>query len=117
MQSTIQVEQVIGRVLRQPGAQHYEAEVLNTANFYVRVDSKTVFADVVDEVSKRLAVDLPDVQISTYDSRQKKRPSASAPKSVRTVPHIYRDPTAAKDHIDQIIRNLLDFRGDVWSSA
>jgi len=45
MQSNIQVEQIIGRVLRQPSAQHYEAEVLNTANFYVRVDTKGVFSE------------------------------------------------------------------------
>ena len=50
MQSNIQVEQVIGRVLRQPNAQHFEAEILNTAHFYVRVDAKGVFADIVNEV-------------------------------------------------------------------
>lgn len=112
MQSTIQVEQVIGRVMRQPGAQHYAAEVLNTAHFYVRVDSKTVFSDVVHDVAKRLAVDLPDVQISSYDARQKTRPVTLSPTSVRTVPHIYRDPTDAKDRIDDVIKGLLDFRGD-----
>lgn len=112
MQSTIQVEQVIGRVLRQPGAQHYESDSLNTANFYVRVDSKTVFADVVHDVAKRLAVDLPDVQISSYDSRQRNKPVATAPKAVRSVPHIYRDPTASRVPIDDVIKQLTDFRGD-----
>ena len=59
MQSNIQVEQIIGRVLRQPNAQHYEDERLNSANFYVRVDEKTIFADLVKDVSKRLG-ELPE---------------------------------------------------------
>lgn len=112
MQSSIQVEQVIGRVLRQPNAQHYEAEILNTANFYVRVDSKSVFAEVVQDVAKRLAMDLPDVEISSYDPRQKARPSLSSPRAIREVPHVYRDPTDAVTRIDEVIQSLIDFRGD-----
>lgn len=112
MQSGIQVEQVIGRVLRQPGAQHYELDSLNTANFYVRVDSKSVFVSVVQDVAKRLAVDLPDIQISTYEASKKNRPSSSPPKSPRTVPHIYRDPTTAREQIDEVVKNLVDFRHD-----
>ena len=34
MGSPDQVTQIIGRVLRQPGAEHYPAMILNTAHFY-----------------------------------------------------------------------------------
>ena len=112
MQSNIQVEQVIGRVLRQPNAQHYESDVLNTANFYVRVDSKSVFSGVVQDVAKRLAADLPDIEISSYDPRQKSRPTLYSAGSRKEIPHVYRDPTAAVERIDEVIRNLIDFRGD-----
>jgi type III restriction enzyme len=117
MQSTIQVEQVIGRVLRQPSAQHYEAETLNTANFYVRVDAKGVFTDIVKGVSARLASDLPEIEISSYDSRKKNRPVPFAPKRSKTVPHVYRDPTAAVDPIDDVIKKLVDFRGDTTDNV
>jgi type III restriction enzyme len=112
MQSRVQVEQIIGRVLRQPGVEHYEAEPLNTANFYVRVDTKSVFAAIVNDVGARLAADLPEIEISSYDSRKRNRPVPNAPKRAKTVPHVYRDPTAAKDPIDEVIRNLIDFRRD-----
>ena len=44
MGSSIQVEQIIGRVLRQYGATHYENPLLNSAHFFLRVDNKSVFA-------------------------------------------------------------------------
>ncbi len=112
MQSTIQVEQVIGRVLRQPAAQHYESEALNTANFYVRVDAKSVFTNIVREISARLASDLPEIEISSYDSRKKNRPVSYPPKRSKSIPHVYRDPTAAVGPIDEVVKKLVDFRGD-----
>jgi len=111
MQSSIQIEQVIGRVLRQPGAQHYESEALNTASFYVRVDAKTVFTDIVRAVASRLASDVPEIEISSYATK-KKRPRPYPPKQAKSIPHVYRDPTAAKDPIDDVIRRLVDFRRD-----
>ncbi len=48
MDSRVQVEQVIGRLLRQPGGKHYAAERLNTAHFYVRVDKNRVFNELLD---------------------------------------------------------------------
>ncbi len=111
MQSDVQVEQIIGRVLRQPRAQHYEAEALNTAHFYVRVDAKGVFAEIVKGVGERLAGDLPEILISSFDPKKKNRPIPYAPTRARAVPHVYRDPSAAQDPIDEVIRNLLDFRG------
>ena len=112
MQSNVQVEQIIGRVLRQPGAEHFEAEVLNTAHFYVRVDAQSIFADVVKEVGKRIAGELPEVQFTAYDPKRKNRPIPRSPSQALEVPHVYRDPSAALDPIDEIIRNLIDFRGD-----
>ena len=112
MQSTVQVEQVIGRVLRQPNAQHFEAEVLNTAHFYVRVDGKGVFAEIVKEVGKRIAGELPEVQFTAYDPKKKNRPVPKSPTDALQVPHVYRDPSAALHPIDDIIKRLIDFRGD-----
>jgi type III restriction enzyme len=113
MQSTIQVEQVIGRVLRQPNAEHFEDELLNTANFYVRVDAKGVFAEIVKGVGERLASELPEVHISSYDPKQKNKPVPYPPSETKEVPHIWRDPSAAKDPIAKLIRDdLMDFRGD-----
>jgi len=112
MQSNIQVEQVIGRVLRQPNAQHVEAEILNTAHFYVRVDAKGVFTDIVREIGKRLGGELPEVQFTSYDPKKMNRPVPQAPKDALQVPHVYRDPSAALEPIDDIVKRLIDFRKD-----
>jgi type III restriction enzyme len=112
MQSKIQVEQVIGRVLRQPGARHYEDDLLNAAHFYVRVDAKTAFTDIVQEVDRRLGGELPEIQISSYDPKKKNKPVPYEPQVAKEVPHIWRDPSAAMDPIDQVITKLIDFRGD-----
>ena len=110
MRSNVQVEQIIGRVLRQPNAEHFEDELLNAANFYVRVDQKTIFADIVAEVDRRIGGELPEVQISSYDPRKKNKPVPYVPKTRKMVPHVWRDPSAAKDPIDRVIQKLVDFR-------
>ncbi len=54
MGSTIQVEQIMGRVLRQFDATHYDDPVLNTAHFFVRVDRESVFTDTIEKVKAKL---------------------------------------------------------------
>jgi type III restriction enzyme len=54
MGSSIQVEQIIGRVLRQPGARHYENPLLNSAHFFLRVDKRTVFEEAISAVKAKL---------------------------------------------------------------
>lgn len=117
MQSNVQVEQIIGGVLRQPNALHHEAEILNTAHFYVRVDAKGVFVDIVKEVGQRLAGDLPEIQITAYDPKKKNRPVPYCPKQQPVVPHVYRDSSAALEPIDQIIKGLIDFRGQTGENV
>lgn len=113
MHSTIQIEQVIGRVLRQPDAEHHEAELLNTASFYVRVDAKNEFADIAKDVNDRLGGELPEIQISAYDPRQKNRPVSYGPRDKKEVPHVWRDPSAAGTAIARLLNEeLMDFRGD-----
>lgn len=54
MGSSIQVEQIIGRVLRQYQAKHYDAPSLNSAHFFLRVDDENVFTKAIKEVKKKL---------------------------------------------------------------
>ena len=54
MGSTIKVEQIIGRVLRQYDATHYDAPLLNSAHFFLRVDKKNVFTEAIDAVRAKL---------------------------------------------------------------
>jgi type III restriction enzyme len=54
MGSSIQVEQIIGRVLRQFGAKHYDTALLNSAHFFLRVDSQRVFSEAIQKVKTKL---------------------------------------------------------------
>lgn len=54
MGSSVQVEQVIGRALRQYGATHYDNPLLNSAHFFLRVDDQSVFSDAIGLVKKKL---------------------------------------------------------------
>jgi type III restriction enzyme len=54
MGSSIAVEQIIGRVLRQPKARHYDNALLNSAHFFLRVDKKSVFEEAIEAVRQKL---------------------------------------------------------------
>lgn len=108
MESRIQVTQIVGRVLRQPGARHYAAARLNTAHFYVRVDRNNVFADVVAEVKKGLGGEAPEVHIITTDPG-KPRPEELPVSQVREVPKAGIDNEAAKSEVAAVIDGLSDY--------
>lgn len=64
MGSSIQVEQIIGRVLRQYNAKHYDSPLLNSAHFFLRVDSQSVFADAIGAVKERLKAEGAPIEIT-----------------------------------------------------
>lgn len=52
--SEVAVEQIIGRVLRQPFCRYYSNEELNKAYFHIRVDENKVFEKIIDELNEKL---------------------------------------------------------------
>jgi type III restriction enzyme len=60
---------------------------------------------------------LPEIQITAYDPKKKDKPVPYPPKATKTVPHVWRDPSAAKDPIDVVIKNLLDFNKDTGDNV
>jgi type III restriction enzyme len=112
MGSRIQVQQIIGRLLRQPEAKHYESETLNTAHFYVRVDAKNVFADVVNGVRESLKVEGADVALTTYAGGTKSKPVPVSVRDTLEVPHVFRYPKDAVDPIQEAIDDMTDYRSD-----
>lgn len=63
MGSSIQVEQIIGRALRQYGAMHYDNPLLNSAHFFLRVDSQSVFSDAIGSVKAKLQAEGAPIEI------------------------------------------------------
>lgn len=111
MESRVQVEQVIGRVLRQPGVRHYPAERLNTAHFYVRVDRGEVFNTLLTEVEKKLASEAPEIRlVASAPGRASLR--QYEPKQHRTVPTTAYNSEKTVRPIAKVIGAFTDYRFD-----
>lgn len=108
MESNIQITQVIGRVLRQPGATHFSPERLNTAHFYVRVDRNEVFSDVLNEVKARLGNEAPDIRIIT-SSPAARRTTEFKPRSRMEIPRTALDSRDAVRPVEELIDGMLDY--------
>lgn len=111
MESRVQVEQIIGRVLRQPNRQHYAAERLNTAHFYVRVDRSSVFDELIQQVNRKLQSEAPTVKVVAKPPT-KPKPVELEPSERCQVPGTAYDTSDAVEPIAQLIAQFTDYRGD-----
>lgn len=112
MGSADQVTQIIGRVLRQPGAQHYPAAGLNTAHFYIRTDEKGVFENIINDVRQKLTNDVPEIALTvTKTTRGGDRPTRPPLKS-KSVPTSSIDSSEAKAPIDMIVKLIPNYQGN-----
>ena len=80
MGSAVQVEQVIGRTLRQYGATHHNSQALNSAHFFVRVDDQSVFANAIEAVKAKLLQDGSPIEIVSSFGKSGASTLDSAPK-------------------------------------
>jgi type III restriction enzyme len=110
MGSAVQVEQVIGRVLRQPGARHYPDADLNSAHFYIRIDDKQVFPQILKAVRKEIGGEIPDIAISGFTDRKDRNRIHLEPRREVTVPEIHI--LCDLEPIYEEIENVVDYRND-----
>ncbi len=112
MGSALQVEQVIGRVLRQPGARHYADPLLNTANFYIRIDNKQEFPRILEVVRRKIAAEMPDVKLDGYSDARDRRRARLEPRMTLTVPEIHIDADDAVGPLLSAIGHIHDYTTD-----
>lgn len=110
MGSPDQVTQVVGRVLRQPGAQHYAASILNTAHFYIRTDEKGVFEAILDDVRLKIATEVPEVTLTVRSSGSRIAKPSFPPRKERLVPLPSIDATDAYAPIKRIVDDIINFK-------
>lgn len=112
MGSSTQVQQVIGRVLRQPHATHYSSELLNSAHFFLRVDKKSVFTQALDLVKAKLEQEGAPIAISSSFS------GGASPAAVEVLPRdevsaplhsIYVLKEDAKTAVDQLLNQFTTY--------
>jgi type III restriction enzyme len=112
MGSNVQIEQVIGRVLRQPGAQHYADPDLNTAEFFVRMDDRQAFAEILKLVQQKLASEAPETKLTAYVGKGGRAGTRLEPKESRTLPSVHADSEEAIEPIAEAVAALRDYRRD-----
>ncbi|MCE3608090.1 DEAD/DEAH box helicase family protein [Massilia sp. P8910] len=111
MGSSIQVEQIIGRVLRQPKAKHYDNPLLNSAHFFLRVDKKSVFEASINAVKEKLQSEGAPIEIVGNFGNSGGGAEDLLPKEGVEVElcHIHADAEAACERIADIIASFPTF--------
>jgi len=110
MGSKIQVEQVIGRVLRQYGAKHYDSALLNSAHFFLRVDNQRVFSSAIGAVKTKLQREGAPIEIIGNYSNVGSGAEDLAPREI-DVPlcHVNVDADAACQRIASLVEDFPTF--------
>lgn len=111
MGSSIQVEQIIGRVLRQYGVTHYENPLLNSAHFFLRVDNKNVFTEAIEKVKAKLQSEGAPIEITANFGAAGAGAEDLQPKDgiAASLHHIFVDSEAARQRINEIIADFPTF--------
>lgn len=113
MGSKDQVTQILGRVLRQPDAQHFPYSDLNTAHVYVRTDSKNVIEEVIEEIQNKLIAETPEVTLTIYKGKNSEKGNSRVfPRKLAKLPLTTIDAQNALAPINTIINGIPDFRDD-----
>lgn len=111
MGSSIQVEQIIGRVLRQYGAEHYDLPLLNSAHFFLRVDNESVFTDAINGVKAKLKAEGAPIDIVNYYGGGDGGADDLLPKEgVEVVLHqIYVESQVARERIKELVSDFPNY--------
>ena len=111
MGSSIQVEQIIGRVLRQHGAAHYDSPLLNSAHFFLRVDRQSVFTDAIAHVTAKLQSEGAPIEIAAHFGAGAGGAADLLPKEDADVElhHVFVDSEAARQRIEEIADDFPTF--------
>lgn len=112
MGSSIQVEQVIGRVLRQYDAKHYDNPLLNSAHFFLRVDKQSVFTDAIRKVKTKLQAEGAPIEITSNFSNKLGGASENLePKEdvSALLHHIFVDSSPAEPYIAELLKDFPEF--------
>ncbi len=105
MGSSIQVEQIIGRVLRQYDATHYDAPLLNSAHFFLRVDEQATFSEAIKKVTAKLKAEGSPIEISANFGSGKAGAEDLAPKRDDVeLHHVFADAEAARAKIADFVK-------------
>lgn len=111
MGSSFQIEQIIGRVLRQYGAAYYDNPLLNCAHFFLRVDNQNVFTETIKDVKAKLQAEGSPIEIIDNYGKGSSGADDLYPRDDFEVKlhHIYVDSDPARERIAEILSEFPTF--------
>lgn len=113
MGSKDQITQIVGRVLRQPNAQHYPDPALNTAHFFIRADERSVFNAVLDEVQTKIAAESPEISLTVFTGSKGAAAKTIMPaRKVKQLPEVSINAAPAMEPIRKVISSIHDYHAD-----
>lgn len=112
MGSKLQISQVVGRVLRQPGTTHYKNSNLNVSYFYIRSDEKNVFKEVIKEIEEKITKEIPELDITFSSKGGGSNKITYPPKIDMILPEIATDTSEAINRVRNIVAMIPDYRAD-----
>lgn len=114
--STIAAEQIVGRLLRQPGRKHYTAPRLNGAQLFIRVESNKVFDEVVAKTQDRLQGEGVPVTATRTGPGTRNRRSID-PKMPLTVPDVATHTADAIEAMAELVAEVPNYRNSGESTT
>lgn len=118
MGSKDQVTQVVGRVLRQPQAQHYPDPSLNTAHFFIRTDERSVFDQVLDDVQKKIAAESPEITLTVFAGRKDASAKMILPaRKAKQLPEVSINAADAMEPIRRVIAGIENYHNDTTNTV
>jgi type III restriction enzyme len=117
MGSELQVEQVVGRVLRQPGARYYNSARLNGCGFYIHVDDDGVFRNILTDLQRRLMRDLPAIEVRSRGSSGARPKDILDPLYPESIPQPVLDTSGAVDGVQEILAGVAGYDGSAAARA
>jgi type III restriction enzyme len=116
--SYTRIQQIVGRVLRQPSSKHWKSDTLNTATLFIRVPN-TRYEEIIDQIKKELslyAVDETDPYgASAIRLKTRKAPLPAVP--VKAAARKLKLPTyvLGNAELDQVLKRVNARGRSLWA--
>lgn len=118
MGSRNQVTQIVGRVLRQPQAQHFSDSSLNTAHFFIRTDERSVFDQVLRDVQAKIATESPEISLTTFvGSKGATAKTVMPARKIKQLPDVSIYSEKAMEAIHRVTASIHDYRADTVNTV
>lgn len=108
MDSDTEIEQIIGRAIRQPNSRYYSDPDLNIPTIHIKVDNKQIYQKIINELNEKLKEDY-NGEINIKDDTDAPDKEREEPKGIYKVPKLSWDVEMVRQDLYNIIDSIPDY--------